>query len=178
MIASLQAPSQFFPSNSPDGAVGYCWASPAHPKSSVRLHHEMLLHVIHETGQRFGIGPARRLLVGFSQSVSLNYRFAATWPDSVRGVVGLCGAIPSDWETADYRPVQAAVLHMARREDEYYPAAVTERYAERLRLRARDVEFHLIDGGHRFPSMGGEIVEGWLDRIIPSTAPSIAKAPE
>ena len=40
---------------------------------------------------------ALRILVGFSQSVSLNYRFAATCPDAVRGViagVGLAGDAP------------------------------------------------------------------------------------
>ena len=55
---------------------------------------------------------------------------------------------------------------VARREDEYYPPAVTELYAEKLRLRVEDVEFHLIDGGHRFPSKGNVLVEGWLGRIL------------
>src|SRR5579872_6476851 len=41
VIASIQAPSQFFSPNSASGEVGYCWATPAHPESSVRLHHEM-----------------------------------------------------------------------------------------------------------------------------------------
>src|SRR5579863_6351217 len=41
VIASLQAPSQFYPANAPADAVGYCWATHAHPKSSVRLHHEI-----------------------------------------------------------------------------------------------------------------------------------------
>ena len=43
---------------------------------------------------------------------------------------------------------------------------LTEQYAERLRLRVMDQEFHLIDGGHRVPSKGRVIVEGWLDRIL------------
>src|SRR5262249_1972683 len=79
--AAAAAPSQFFPSNTPDGVVGYCWGSPAHPQASVRLHHEMLLHIAREAGGRFGIGAERRLLVGFSQPVGMNYRFAATHPD-------------------------------------------------------------------------------------------------
>jgi predicted esterase len=166
VIASVQAPSQFFPSNSPDGTVGYCWASPAHPKSSVRLHHEMLLHVIRETGERFGIGPERRLLVGFSQPVGLNYRFAATHPDEVRGVIGICGGLPKNWEDGEYGRVSAALLHIARREDEFFAPAVTEKYADRLRTRAADVEFHLLDGGHRFPSKAGPIVERWIERVF------------
>ena len=126
----------------------------------------MILHVAAEAGGEFGIPPERRLLVGFSQSVGLNYRFAGTHPGAVRGVVGICGGLPEDWDEGPYEPVTAAVLHIARREDQFYPPAVTERYAERLRQRAADVEFHLIDGGHQMPSRGGRIIEPWLSRIL------------
>ena len=63
-------------------------------------------------------------------------------------------------------PVTAAVLHIARRRDQYYPPSITEQYPERLRQRAADVEFHLIDGGHQMPSSGSRIVEPWLRRIL------------
>ena len=60
----------------------------------------------------------------------------------------------------------AAVLHIARNGDEYYPPTVTEGYAERLRRHAADVEFHLIEGGHQMPSSGSPIVGPWLQRIL------------
>ena len=165
VVASREGPNQFFlPGKA--GEVGFGWVGSRHTESSIRLHHEMVLHVLDEVGREYGIPPERRLLVGFSQSVSLNYRFAATWPDAVRGVIAICGAIPSDWETAEYRAVKAAVLHIARREDGYYPPATTELYPEKLRLRVKDVEFHLLEGGHRFPSQGNAIAEGWLARIL------------
>jgi len=165
VIASLQGPNQFF-LNESTAQVGYGWNTNRQAGSSIRLHHDMVQHVLHEAGGEFGIPPQRRILAGFSQPVSLNYRFAATFPDAVRGVVAVCGGLPGDWETGSYRPVTAAVLHIARRADEYYPPAVTEQYAERLRLRVMDQEFHLIDGGHRVPSKGRAIVEGWLERIL------------
>ena len=168
VVASVEGPYQFFLPAKPGqpSEVGYGWATSRHAPSSIRLHHDMVMHVLNEAGREYGIPPERRILAGFSQPVSLNYRFAATCPEAVRGVIGMCGGIPSDWETGDYRPVSAAVLHIARREDEFYPPAVTELYAEKLRLRVEDVEFHLIDGGHRFPSRGNVIVEGWLGRIL------------
>jgi phospholipase/carboxylesterase len=163
-IASVQGPNQFFlPNNTRD--VGYGWNTNRHASSSIRLHHDMVLHVLHEAGRAHDIPPERRLLVGFSQPVSLNYRFAATHPREIRGVIGLCGGIPSDWETANYQTVSASLLHIARRADEFYPPQVTERYAERLRARCRDVEFHLLDGGHRFPSKGTPIVEQFTARL-------------
>jgi predicted esterase len=132
----------------------------------VRLHHDMLLHVLNEAGREYGIPASRRILAGFSQPVGMNYRFAATHPGEIRGVIGICGGIPRNWEEGPYHPVTAAVLHIARREDEFYKPEVTERYAERLRLRAADVEFHMLDGGHRFPSKARPIADAWLERIM------------
>ena len=166
VIASLQAPSAFYPSNAPDSAAGFSWATSADFDQWRRTHHMMLRHALEAEGEEHDIGPARRMVVGFSQPVGLNYRFAATYPGAVRGVVGICGGIPKDWESGEYKKVPAALLHIARREDQIFPPAVTEAYAGRLGLRADDVEFHLLDGGHRFPSKGGPIVERWLKRII------------
>ena len=59
VIAAIQAPSQFFLSQ-PASEVGYCWATHKHSDESVRLHHEMLLHVLDEAGREYGIPPARR----------------------------------------------------------------------------------------------------------------------
>jgi predicted esterase len=165
VIAAVQAPSQFFLSPHA-GEVGYCWATQKHSDESVRLHHEMLLHVLDEAGREYGIPPGRRLLVGFSQPVGMNYRFAATHPGAVRGVIGICGGVPKNWEGGPYHEVSAALLHIARTEDDFYPPAVTEKYADRLRLRAKDVEFHMMEGGHKFPSKAGPMVEKWIGRVF------------
>jgi predicted esterase len=167
VIASLQAPNEFYPSNAPDSQVGYSWATRAHIQSALRLHHEMLLYVLDETEKQFRINAGRRILIGFSQPVGPNYRFAATHPSAIRGVIGVCGGIPKDWETGAYGKVSAALLHIARREDEIFPPAVTEKYPDRLRVHADDVEFHMLEGGHRFPSKAGPLVERWLNRVIP-----------
>jgi hypothetical protein len=39
-------------------------------------------------------------------------------------------------------------------------------YADRLRLRADDVEFHMLEGGHRMPSKAGPLVERWMARVF------------
>ncbi|HMC61079.1 MAG TPA: hypothetical protein VKJ01_17955 [Candidatus Solibacter sp.] len=165
VIASLQGPNQFFRGDATRD-VGYGWITSRRPAESIRLHQDMVLHVADEAGAHFGIPRERRLLVGFSQSVALNYRFVASYPDAVRGVIGICGGLPGDWEDGAYQPVTAAVLHIARRGDEYYPPSATKDYAERLRRRAADVEFHPIDGGHKMPSSGSGIVTPWLRRIL------------
>ena len=164
-MVSLQGPYPFF-LPPPKREVGYGWVTSRHSAESIRLHHDMVAHVLEEVGREFDIPPARRLLAGFSQPVGLNYRFAATCPDAVRGVIAICGGLPGDWDTGAYQPVRAAVLHIARREDEYYKPEVTGQYSERLRRRAPDVEFHLIEGGHQMPSTGRRYVGPWLQRIL------------
>jgi phospholipase/carboxylesterase len=166
VIAAVQGPYSFF-LPTPERKTGYGWIDSRHAYESVRLHHDMVSHVLEQAGARFGIEPARRLLVGFSQSVGLNYRFAATCPNAVRGIIAICGGLPGDWEVGPYQPVRASVLHIARSADEHYPPDVTRNYPDRLRARAADVEFHLIDGGHQMPSAAHPIVTPWLERILP-----------
>src|ERR1035441_1170381 len=149
VLAALPGPYQFFlPAKNQE--VGYGWITNRRPAESIRLHRDMVLHVLEEAGGELAIPAGRRVLLGFSQPVSLNYRFAGAHPDSVRGVAALCGAVPGDWDDAHPGRIRPAVLHIARRHDEFYPAERTEQYARRLRLRCDDVEFHLLEGGHRF----------------------------
>ena len=165
VLAALEGPNRFF-LDAATQQVGCGWITSRHAPSAIRLHHDMVLHVLNETGRENDIPPERRFLLGFSQSVALNYRFAATCPGALRGLVAVCGGLPGDWESGPYQPVTASVLHLARREDPYYPPAVTEQYPARLRIRVQDVEFHLLDGGHRMPSHGAPIVDKWLERVL------------
>lgn len=169
VIASLQAPNQHYvTAGLPDGksVPGYNWGISRHWEAAVRMHHSMLLHVLGDLKKRFAVGSESCLLIGFSQPVGLNYRFAATHPDQVRGVIGVCGGVPRDWEDAKYGKVQAALLHISRDEDPFYPAATANAFAGRLRQRAEDVEFHMLPGPHRFPSKARDIVRPWVQRII------------
>lgn len=165
VIVALEGPYRFFLGQK-DSRVGYGWITSRNPAESIRLHHDMVRHVLDEAGEQYSIPPPRRLLAGFSQPVGLNYRFAATCPGAIGGVIGICGGLPGDWDSGDYRRVTAPVLHIARRDDEFYPPSVTETYAARLKSRAADVEFHLLDGAHQVPSDGNLLVGPWLRRVL------------
>ena len=169
-VASLQAPNQHYSNPglpNAESVPGYNWGIRPHWESSIRLHHDMVRKTLALLRERFRVSPERCLLIGFSQPVGLNYRFVATHPDEIGGLIGICGGVPRDWEEDKYQPVKAAVLHISRDEDEFYPLNVVSTFAERLRRRAGDVEFHLIPGTHRFPSKAGGIVRPWLQRVFP-----------
>lgn len=166
-IASIEGPHRFYLTDSFE-EVGYGWGA-HHTAPSIRLHHEMVLHVLNSAGRECGIGPERRVLAGYSQAVPLNYRFAAACPDAVRGVMAFCGGLPPEWAEGAAGRVKAAILHVARRSDEYFPRRVAQGFEEVLRRQASDVEFHMMEGPHRFPSKAGPVVARWLERLMGAT---------
>jgi len=169
VIASLQAPNQHYVSDglpNSKSAPGYNWGISPHWQSVVRLHHEMVATTLASLRERFAVGPERCLLIGFSQPVGLNYRFAGTHRGEVRGLIGLCGGVPRDWDEDKYGRVDAALLHISRDEDEFYPVELVNTFPDKLRKHADDVEFHLLPGPHRFPSKAGGIVRAWMERVF------------
>jgi phospholipase/carboxylesterase len=165
-VAALQGPHQHMKEPreaSGPPRYGFGWLTNFRPEESVALHHRALLDLISELVGEKVADPARVFLFGFSQSCALNYRFAFTHAEVLRGVVGCCGGLPGDFDAgAQYRETGASVLHLAGARDEFYTPARTSDYAERLRRRARDVEFRSYDAGHEFtPAMGADM-GAWL----------------
>ena len=165
-IASLQGFHQHIKEPREAGAplrFGFGWLTNFRSEESVAVHHRALIDLIEIlTGE--GIAdPARVFLLGFSQSCALNYRFAFTHPDRLRGVVGICGGIPGDWETSTvYRQAQVDVLHLAGTRDEFYPPERVQDYEAQLKTRARSVVFESYDAAHEIvPAMRTGVVR-WL----------------
>lgn len=165
-IAALQGPHQHLREPKQTGGplrYGFGWLTNFHPEESVAIHHRALLDLISTLTQEGIADPQRVFLLGFSQSCALNYRFAFTHPNVLRGVIGICGGLPGDWETSDlYKPTKAAVFHLAGKQDEYYPPARVERYEEQLRQRANDVQFRSYDAGHAIVPAMRDDLRVWL----------------
>lgn len=171
MIASLRAPNQQYLKTGalgtplPGSEIGYNWGTNLHAAQNIRMHHEIVRTISAELRERFGIPAKRTVLMGFSQPVGLNYRFIGTYPDSVGGVIAMCGGVPKDWEEDKYGRVDAPILHIARSEDEFFPEAVAQGFPARLRAHAEHVEFHMLPGKHRFPSKAGSMIRAFLERL-------------
>jgi len=102
-------------------------------------------------------------LLGFSQSCALNYRFAFTHPEHLRGVVGICGGIPGDWETSSvYREAPIEVFHLAGTEDEFYPPSRVADYGKQLGTRARSVASKSYHAAHEIVAEMRSDVKQWL----------------
>ncbi|HEX8708055.1 MAG TPA: dienelactone hydrolase family protein [Pyrinomonadaceae bacterium] len=167
-VASLQGFHQHLRDPKEPGGpfrFGFGWLSNFHPEESIALHHGALLDLIEAVAGEGSADAGRVFLLGFSQSCALNYRFAFSHPQRLRGVLGICGGLPGDWETsALYSRTTAAVLHLHGTRDEAYPPERVRDYAERLRTRALDVEVKSYDAAHEIvPAMRRE-ARAWLQQ--------------
>ena len=166
-IASLQGPHQHLKDpKEPGGPLrfGFGWLTNFRPEESVAVHHRALLDLINVLTADGVADPARIFLLGFSQSCALNYRFVFTHPNVLRGVIGICGGMPGDWDGGDlYQPTAASVFHLSGEHDEFYPPARTADYAAQLRTRAREVEFKSYEAGHEIVQAMRDDIRSWLE---------------
>lgn len=166
-IASLQGFHQHLKEPKEEGGplrYAFGWLTNFKPEESVALHHRALIDLIKSLVQEGVADHTRIFLLGFSQSCALNYRFAFTHPEHLRGVIGICGGLPGDWDTSDlYKHTNASVLHLTGEADEFYPPSRTMDYAAQLRKRSSDVELNSYDAGHEIVPTMREDVRKWLD---------------
>jgi phospholipase/carboxylesterase len=170
-IASLQGLHQHMKDpKEPGGPLrfGFGWLTNYRPEESVAIHHRAVLELIDSMSSEGVADPRRIFLLGFSQSCALNYRFAFTHPDKLRGVIGICGGMPGDWETSElYKQTKAAVFHLSGERDEFYPPERTVNYAGQLQDRAADVEFRSYEAGHEIVPAMRDDIRSWLKEKSP-----------
>jgi phospholipase/carboxylesterase len=151
---------------SPGLGYGFGWLSNFKPEESVAIHHVLVRGIIETLGRSGVADTGRVFLLGFSQSVGVNFRFAFTHGNLVRGAVAICGGIPGDWNHQEnkYQSGVVDVLHIAAERDEYYTPERMRQHVEALRGRARSVESHFFDAGHEVPRESYPVIDEWLRR--------------
>ncbi|MBA3804179.1 MAG: dienelactone hydrolase family protein [Acidobacteria bacterium] len=144
---------------------GFGWLTNFHPEESVALHHRALIDLMDNLTSRGVADTERIFLLGFSQSCALNYRFAFTHVNRLRGVVGIAGGLPGDWETSElYQKTEAAVFHLCGSRDEFYTPERVKDYGAQLKERALAVELKSYDAGHEIVPEMRDDVRAWLEQ--------------
>jgi predicted esterase len=165
-IASLQGFHQHIREPRESGGplrFGFGWLTNFRSEESVAVHHHALLDLISQLVQEGVADRTRIFLVGFSQSCALNYRFAFTHPERLRGVIGICGGIPGDWDTNErYHGSELDVFHLAGMRDEFYTPERVSDYERQLASRARRVTFKSYDAAHEIVPEMREDIRRWL----------------
>lgn len=166
VIAALQGPHQHMvmpPKENPQLGYGFGWLTNFKAEESVALHHQLVREIITTTGQSGEADTSKVFLLGFSQAVGVNFRFAFTQPDLVRGVVAICGGIPGDWESeGKYASGAVDVLYVASERDEFYTSERIRQNAESLARRARSVQLRMFEAGHEVPREAYPVIDAWL----------------
>ena len=165
-IASLQGFHQHIKEpREPGGPLrfGFGWLTNFRPEESIAVHHQAIKDLISQLVQEGVADRSRIFLLGFSQSCALNYRFAFTYPEQLKGVIGICGGIPGDWETNHgYHGSDLDVFHLAGKNDEFYSPERVRDYEKQLASRARKVTFKSYDATHEIVPAMREDVREWL----------------
>jgi phospholipase/carboxylesterase len=164
IIASLQGPNGFFVRGEQESKprIGFGWMMQYKPAETIWLHHKTLISIIEDVAASYAVDRKAIFLLAFSQAVSLNYRFAFTHPNKIRGVIAVCGGIPGDWDEEKYYQSATDVLIIAGEGDEFYPIERTATFKEAIARRARSVEFRAFSAGHVFPRESLPVINEWM----------------
>ncbi len=169
VIACLQGPHQhmILPPPEDKPGIGFGWLTNFKPEASVAMHHQNISGII-ETLTTQGVADSRNIfLLGFSQAVGVNFRFAFTHAHLLRGVVAICGGIPGDWKTeGKYSGDNLEVLYIGTERDEFYTPERIKNFREALKVRAKSVELQMFDNGHKVPRAAYQIIDEWIKKQI------------
>lgn len=144
--------------------VGFAWLTNYKSEDSVAVHHRIVKDLIADLIAENIADASRIYLLGFSQSCALNFRFAFTNSDSLAGIIGISGGVPSDWETnQNYQTLDAPVFYLYGTRDEFYPLDKFSENAERLKLRARNLKTQVYDAAHEITDEMRRDVRAFLE---------------
>ncbi|MET0753374.1 MAG: hypothetical protein ABWZ66_08370 [Pyrinomonadaceae bacterium] len=163
VIASVQAPYQHFRETDKGYRTGFGWLTDYKSEESVSIHQNFLLELIEKLRSENVIDMSKIYLYGFSQACALNFRFAFTFPSLLRGVIGVCGGIPSDLETNEiYKPLHADVFYLYANGDEFYPLEKYQSFKEKLKSRLNIFTSKEYTAKHEITDEMREDVKTWL----------------
>jgi predicted esterase len=150
VIASVQAPYQHF-RPIPDGSykIGFGWLTDFKAEESVALHHKFLNDLISKLAEGNLIDTSNISLYGFSQACALNFRYAFTFPNVLKAIVGVCGGIPGDLDSSQiYKPFDAVTFYLYGDKDEFYNIERFHSFDEKLNETLSNYSSREYDADH------------------------------
>ena len=166
VIASVQAPNQHFRQTDTTYKIGFGWLTDFKAEESVALHHKFLLDLIEKLTNDGLIDEKQIYLYGFSQACALNFRFAFTHPNVLRGILGVCGGIPGDLEANEvYQPTNADVFYLYGDNDEFYPLEKFTRFDEKLESYLMNYKSKAYHATHVITDEMREDMKIWFEKF-------------
>lgn len=162
-IVSLQGPHQHFRKTADGYRIGFGWLTDHKPQESIALHHRFVLDVIDRLAAGGKVDRTRIYLYGFSQACALNFRFALTYPDVLRGIVGVCGGIPGDMDSNEgYKAFRAETFYLFGDDDEFYSQEQFMQFDQKLRDRLPNYRSKQYNSKHEITDEMRDDIRRWL----------------
>jgi len=166
VIASLQAPHQHFSKLAEGYRIGFGWLTDHKPEEYIALHHYFVNEVIERLSTKKLIDRGRIFIFGFSQAVALNFRFAFTHPEVLRGVIAVCGGIPGDLETnLSYKPFSAETFYLYGDDDEFYTEEKFKAFDRKLADKLPNYRSKQYRGKHEITDEMRSDIKNFLEKF-------------
>jgi phospholipase/carboxylesterase len=147
--------------------IGFGWLTSFRAEDSVAVHHRALQDLI-ENLTSAGVADRNRIfLLGFSQACALDFRFAFTHSGVLRGVAGISGGIPGDFDDREkYQPTNVPVFYLYGTRDEFYPLEKFDENREKLKARATNFQSKTYDAAHEITDEMRADIKSWLQKNV------------
>lgn len=167
VIASIQGPHQHYRRKDDGYRVGFGWLNDHKPDEYVMLHHKFVLDVIDKVSRDGLVDRQRVFLFGFSQACALNFRFAFTYPEVLRGIIGVCGGIPGDLDSnTRYRHFSAETFYLYGDDDEFYTQEQFATFNEKLSSMLANYQSRHYTAKHEITDEMRADMKKWLTDVI------------
>lgn len=150
LVVAAQAPHQFY-LDMETRKVGFGWMTAFDRDRAIANVVAALDAILDSVELEHGTGPLRPCVLGFSQGVSIAWRYAIHGSRNVAGVVACGGDLPPDVEQAlpTRKPIPALLVH--GREDAIVPWSKAQSAEKTLIEQGYPLETSYFDGGHDLP---------------------------
>jgi predicted esterase len=155
LVAAPQAPHHFYP-QFPRREVGFSWLTRYERDQSIADFIGYMRQFVDLLRREHAADLTRLYVLGFSQGVSMAYRFWVHGAAPLRGVIACSSDLPPDVADRLGTAPPAKILLVHGRDDRIMPATKSHEAEATLRAHAIPVELIEFDGGHYVPSLAVE----------------------
>lgn len=162
LVVAPQGPHQFYMQLEPK-KVGFNWLTTYEKENSIRDFVGYMNQLLDRLDAQYGHVRDNVFLLGFSQGVSMAYRFAASGTIVPRGLVACCADLPAD--VAEKLPTLAKfpVLLAHAEDDPVIPLSKAEEAESQLHAQDFSVERLRYTGGHTLPEDAINAIGDWIE---------------
>lgn len=155
LVAAPQGPHHFYP-KFPAREVGFSWLTRYERDQSVADFIGYMQQFVELLKNEHAVDRARLYVLGFSQGVSMAYRFWVHQAAPVRGIIAVSSDLPPDVAArlSFTKPTKVLLVH--GREDQMVSINKSREAETILRAHAIPVERLEFDGGHYVPALAVE----------------------